>query len=276
LTGVKPEPLPLNILHSSAAVASTAVDVKKLRGMDRDWLAKEAAARATTPGGLEAAIRGDLEAILAKSLQVDPRARFQSAQEMSEEFRRYLLGYPVRTRPVGRLTRVRKWALRNKLAAGVGCVLLLAILFSAVGVAMRARDAARKRQIAQTRLHDLVRLTDVLAGELYQSLQGLEGSETAQAALLDSAHQTVDKLAAEQDHDAQLDLELAREYEKLARLEVSRKPLTAQIERRFEDDLDKEILMLNRLRPSDPEARRMRDRLPEMMQLRSAAQQQVR
>jgi eukaryotic-like serine/threonine-protein kinase len=263
LTGLRPSPLPVGVLHSGATRPGT---IKKLRDLDRNALASAAEARATTPRALMAAIQGDVEAILDKALRVDAKERFQSVQEMREEFWRVIYGYPIRTRPAGRLTRIYKWALRNRLAAALGVVLMLAVLFSIAGVVLQATEAARKRQIAQTRLHELVRLTDVLAGDLYESVHGLEGSEAAQAALLASAHQTVDKLAADDSGDAQLNLELAQEYEKLTKLDLSQKPPTPQNAKQFNDDLDKEIGILNRLKANDPEARRIRERLPRRMQ----------
>ena len=271
LTGLKPEPLPIGALHSSPGIMPPLAASKKLRGLNHDTLERLAAHRSTTPQALFAAIHGDLEAILNKALRLDPRERFQSAQELHDEFERYLLGYTILTRPVSWVTRIWKWMLRNRLAAALGCVFLLALLFSIVGVVRQATEAARKRQIAQTRLHDLVRLTDLLAGELYESVHGLQGSEAAQAALLNSAHQTIDKLAVEEDRDAQLELELAREYEKLARLELSRTPLTPEAVRQSSDDLAKESNILQRVDSKDPEAARIAGRLPELMRLRDAA-----
>jgi hypothetical protein len=171
------------------------------------------------------------------------------------------------------LRRNSKWVQRNKVAATLGCVFVLALLFSIVGVLRQATEAARKRQMAQNRLHDLVRLTDVLAGDLYQSVQGLQGADAAQAALLKSAHQTIDKLAADDSQDRQLDLELAREYEKLARLELSRTPLTPEALSRCGEDMTKEAGILNRIGKSDPEGKRLRGRLTETLQLRDAAAQ---
>lgn len=278
LTGLKPEPLPIGVLHSSPEIMSPLAASKKLRGLNHDSLELLAVQRATTPQALLAAIHGDLEAILAKALRLDPKERFQSAQELRDEFECYLLGYTILTRPASWATRFRKWILRNRLAAALGCVFLLALLFSIAGVVLQATEAARKRQIAQNRLHDLVRLTDLLAGDLYESVHGLQGSESAQAALLTSAHQTIDKLAVEDDRDAQLELELAREYEKLARLELARTPLTPEAVRQSTVDLDKESGILDRLEKlnkNDPEVAHLRARLPEMVQSRNAARQRL-
>ena len=274
LSGLQPELLPVSVLHSNPAVGGIS---KKLRALNHDSLERIAAARATTPSGLLASIHGDLEAILAKALRLDPKERFASAHELKDEFERVLLGYPILTRPVAWPARIRKWVLRNKLAAALGCVFLLVVLFSIAGVVRQSMEAARKRQIAQTRLHELVRLTDLLAGDLYDSVHGLQGSESAQAALLNSAHQTIDKLSAEDDRDAQLELELAREYEKLARLELGRTPLTAEALGKAQEDIAKEAAILKRMDSSDAEVARIEARLPQLMQSsKDAAKTQTR
>jgi eukaryotic-like serine/threonine-protein kinase len=276
LTGLEPQPLPIGILHSSSPIAVNAGASKKLRDLDHNSLEQIAATRATTPSGLVSAMTGDLEAILTKALRLDPKERFQSAQELHDEFERTLLGYPIQTRPARWPIRTWKWMRRNRLAASLGCVFLFVVLFSILGVIRQSTEAARKRQIAQTRLHELVRLTDLLAGELYESVHGLPGSGAAQASLLNSAHQTIDKLAADDDPDPQLGLELAQEYEKLARLELSRSPFTSDAARQASQDLQKEIDLLARLNASYPEAARLRSRFPQMLKLRDATVQKQR
>jgi serine/threonine protein kinase len=276
LTGLQPQPLPIGVLHSNSPIAASAGASKRLRDLDHGSIERIAAARVTPPSALLAALQGDLGAILSKALHLDPKERFQSAQELHDELKRTLHGYPIQTRPAGWTVRTWKWMLRNRLAASLGCVLLLVVLFSILGVIRQSIEAARKRQIAQTRLHELVRLTDLLAGDLYESVHGLQGSESAQAALLTSAHQTIDKLAGDDDRDIQLDFELAREYEKLARLELSHAPLTPEAARQSAADLEKEAALLDRLDQLDkgnPETARLRRQLPETTQLRNAALQ---
>lgn len=275
LAGVEPEILSPNVLQSNFPGPTPLPASRKLRLLDPEKFARIAAARATTSGGLEAAIHGDLEAIISKATRIDPKERFQSVQEMRDEFERHLLGYPIQTRPIGWLVRGYKMALRNRLAAIVGFVFILVVLFSVLGIVKKANEAARKRQIAQDRLHELVRLTDVLAGDLYHSLDGLEGAEPAQSALLNSAHQTMNQLASDDEQDAQLELELAGEYEKLARLELTRSRLGQRAIQQAADDLDKERALLDLLNHRDPNVVQLRARLPQMVQLLTAAKDQV-
>ncbi len=120
-----------------------------------------------TPAQLIAAFEGDMEAILAKSLCIDPAQRLQSVQQLHDELERYFFGYPILTRPASPWTHARKWVRRNRLAAAFGCVLLLVVFFSILGVVRQAAEASRKRQAAQTRLHELVRLTPIFSPESF-------------------------------------------------------------------------------------------------------------
>jgi len=271
LTGQPPRPIAIGVGASDVESQSTATSARSLKGLPRTSIEQIAASRDTTSDGFIASIRGDVEAILAKALLVDPRERFQSMQEMCDEFRRHLMGYPIHARPAGWVTRTRKWVLRNKLAASFALVFLLVAIFSVVGVVYQATNAAHKREIALTRLHDQVRLTDVLAGELYSSVHGLQGADKAQDALLKSARETIDTLAADEAKDPELSAELAQEYEKLARLELSRSPQTAEANRESIDELDRGLNMLSRLPANDPAFSEARQRIPELAHLRDEA-----
>ncbi len=258
LIGLAPLPVDPHSLVGSGLGASTRDPervaesiLRRLRHLNPTEAAAVANARRTSVSGLLAQVRGDIGAILAKALAANPRERFLSAQEIADEFQRHLLGYPIQIRPASSLTRGIKWVQRNRLAAAFGFLLVSVLLLSLIGVAWQATAAARKRQAAETQLHDLVRLTDSLAGELYGSLKTLPGSDAAQKALLDSAHETIQKLAVEEEGDPVLQLELVAEYDKLARLELSREPLTREALAQSAEDVDREMDLLRALSASD-------------------------
>jgi hypothetical protein len=267
ILGIPPELLPIAAVQTQTQHLSANAIAKKIGSLDKHTLQEIAERRSTTVGKFLSTVHGDIESILAKALQVKPNDRFQSVQEMHDEFHRYLLGYPIQTRPTGWLTGAKKWVLRNKVAAAFGFVLLAIVLVSVFGVVWRTHEASIKRQIAISRLHDLVRLTDSLAGELYDSVHGLQGSEAAQAALLKSAHETIHKLEIEHDSDLQLKLEMAREYEKLARLELSVTPQTSDSVRQSSDDVERELNILKSL-PASSDVRQLLDRVPKLNQMR--------
>jgi serine/threonine protein kinase len=83
------------------------------------------------PRQLNDKIPHDLETICLKAMAKSPARRYPSAQELAEDLRRFSSGEPIRARPIGWPERLKRWFLRNPVAAS----LLLAVsLGSAVGL----------------------------------------------------------------------------------------------------------------------------------------------
>ncbi len=55
----------------------------------------------------------DLEAVVHRCLEKDPRRRYRTAQAFADELDRYLHDEPVRARPPGSAARLWKWSLKN-------------------------------------------------------------------------------------------------------------------------------------------------------------------
>lgn len=108
-------------------------------------------------GGLDPALRGDVETILAKALAHEPGQRYDSARELADDLRRHLADLPIRARPAGRWYRARKFVRRHRgLVAGVlaGVVLLTVGLVSALVQADAARQAEQVARDEATRARD--------------------------------------------------------------------------------------------------------------------------
>ena len=59
----------------------------------------------------------DLETIVARCLESDPKARYQSAGALADDLEHWLRHEPIRARRVGIFTRGRKWVRRNPTSA---------------------------------------------------------------------------------------------------------------------------------------------------------------
>ncbi len=107
----------------------------------------------------------DLEAICLKCMARDPARRYQTAQQLTEDLRRYLDGRPTAARATGIAGQMWKWARRRPATASLIAVLALsAIILQGVVVryntrlrgevarADQARDAARAAATKSQRL----------------------------------------------------------------------------------------------------------------------------
>ena len=72
----------------------------------------------TRPSTTRRELRGDLENILLMALRKEPARRYASAEQFSEDLRRYLEGYPIVARQDTWSYRTSKFVRRNKAAVG--------------------------------------------------------------------------------------------------------------------------------------------------------------
>ena len=91
------------------------------------------------------ALRGDLDAILAKSLERDPKRRYPSAVDMRADLQRYLERRPIVARPASSFHRALKFVRRNALAVSLCCLLLMSLLGGGLFAGVQAHRAALAR-----------------------------------------------------------------------------------------------------------------------------------
>ena len=85
------------------------------------------------PRSVDARIPLDLETIVLKAIEKDPKARYQSAEAMAEDLRRFLADEPIKARQVGASERYWRWARRNPVIAILGGVLTALLVATTVG-----------------------------------------------------------------------------------------------------------------------------------------------
>jgi serine/threonine protein kinase/tetratricopeptide (TPR) repeat protein len=94
----------------------------------------------TRPPSTASELRGDLDTIVMKALRKEPSRRYGSAQELSEDIRRHLVGLPVLARPDTFGYRAAKFAGRHKAGvAGAAAAAVLIVGFSASTFVQSAR-----------------------------------------------------------------------------------------------------------------------------------------
>jgi serine/threonine-protein kinase len=110
---------------------------------------------AETVGGLEAkqlrrALTGDLDAIIAKALEVDPMRRYRSAEAFALDLERSRQHLPISARRISPTTLTLKFIRRHVLGVSMTLLLLLVLIGGSAGIAWQAVRAEREAQRATT------------------------------------------------------------------------------------------------------------------------------
>ena len=84
---------------------------------------------------------------MLKAVEKDPKARYASAEAMSEDLRRFLADEPIQARQVSAAERYWRWARRNPVIATLGGVLtalLVAVTVGSIVAAAYFKESARR------------------------------------------------------------------------------------------------------------------------------------
>ena len=109
----------------------------------------------------------DLVTVIHKAVEREPGRRYQKAQELAEDLRRFLDDRPVRARRISNLERLLRWARRNQgIAAALAAIafLLITVTIVAAVAAVRFRELADQNDLAR-RAADDERRNAVAAGD---------------------------------------------------------------------------------------------------------------
>lgn len=125
---------------------------------------------------LNPALRGDVETILGKALEKDPKRRYATPNELSADLRRYLAHRPISARPPSPAYFAKKFARRHRGLVAGGAIAALAITAGFVGVLEFAQRESQARELesdarlkesearaeSEDRLAELVRMSDII------------------------------------------------------------------------------------------------------------------
>jgi serine/threonine protein kinase len=107
------------------------------------------------------ALRGEVDAILAKAMQRQPDRRYATADALALDIERHLNGEPVSARPDSRVYRLRKVLRRHWMGVTAVAAVLLAVL-SGSGVALvqaqRAARSAERERVVKAFVTDVFRI----------------------------------------------------------------------------------------------------------------------
>jgi non-specific serine/threonine protein kinase/serine/threonine-protein kinase len=171
---------------------------------------------ASTAGNLSRPVRavpqGDLDNILRKALEKDPRQRYATAHEFAADIERHLKGLPIEALPASFSYRAAKFIRRNRLAVTAATLVCLAIAGGLVGTSLYAHRAHLEQVRAQRELAALRKLTQSFLFEFDDAIQNLPGSSAARELVVRRAVEYLDKVASEAGDDPVLLNDLADAY----------------------------------------------------------------
>ena len=103
------------------------------------------------------ALRGDLDAIIAKALESDPARRYRSAEAFADDLDRCQRHEPISARRIGRFSLIGKFVRRNRLPVALTAGLVFAFLAGSAGIGwegLRATREAKRAELEAQRAQD--------------------------------------------------------------------------------------------------------------------------
>ena len=174
------------------------------------------AEQATTGYGRFArTLRGELDNVVLKALKKTPEERYPSAEQLAEDLRRYLRGFPVAARPDTTSYRVRKFAQRHKSAAVAAGLFVAALIAGIITTSWQAHRADVERLRAERHLNDVRELTSVYLADVYDAVAYLPGGTKARKLLVENSIKYLAGLEREAADSPQLQRDLALAYDRL-------------------------------------------------------------
>jgi eukaryotic-like serine/threonine-protein kinase len=153
-----------------------------------------AAARRATPERLRQALTGDLDTIVGKALEKAPADRYATVAALADDLRLYRSHRPIRARAESRVYRLRKLVRRNRVAAALAAILMIALAGGVVGTVSQAARAAAERDFALRQLARAESVNDLNAFLLSDAAP--HGRPFTAGDLLTQAEQLLEKQSA--------------------------------------------------------------------------------
>jgi non-specific serine/threonine protein kinase/serine/threonine-protein kinase len=209
----EPEP-PSTVITRTVRVAARA-------GLDPSVLTPESVSRAREgrPERLRRRLAGDLDTIVLMALRKDPRRRYGSVLQLSDDLQRHLAARPVHAQRDTVAYRARKFVERNRTVVAGALVALVAVLVGAVAALWQAHLAGMERARAERRFAEVRQLATTFMFEFHDAIKDLDGSIRARQLLVEKATEHLDRLAVEADSDRVLQRELAMAYQQLGEIQ---------------------------------------------------------
>ena len=187
-----------------------AINRHSTRSLDQQLQSQHIAPPSRVVPGQRRALAGDLDAIVARAMALDPAARYASADALAADLQRHLSLQPVLARGNGRRYRAGRFVQRHALALAAGTAVLLALV-GGLGVALwQAEHARGQAQRAQAVQRFIVQVFNA------SHPQQAQGQAISAKALLDQGSKRLsEELKGQPEVRAELHLEIGGIYNAL-------------------------------------------------------------
>jgi tetratricopeptide (TPR) repeat protein len=126
-------------------------------------------------------LAGDVEIIVAKSLEKEKERRYDSADDLASDIRRFLRDEPIVARPASAMYQLRKFARRNRaLVGGIGVAAAILVVGTAVSLWQAVRATAAER-LAESRRNEAVASSQLAERRLTLADSALRVADSARA-----------------------------------------------------------------------------------------------
>jgi len=171
--------------------------------------------RADTTNRLRRRLAGDLDYVVLKALEVDPKRRYGSVDQLAQDVRRHLSGLPVLARGRSTTYLVSRFVRRHRAAVVSVGLVVAALVAGLVGTTWQASVARHERDLARRRFEDVRNLAHAVVFDIHDAIANLPGSTKARETLVLHAVRYLDDLSKEAKGDVSLQKELAGAYMKI-------------------------------------------------------------
>jgi eukaryotic-like serine/threonine-protein kinase len=134
-----------------------------------DELTTKAKRRSSDASKLLHQLKGDLDWIVMKCLEKDRTRRYETANGLGADLKRYLGNEPVLARPPGAGYKIQKFVRRHRGGVLAGSLVLLALLAGIVGTTWGLLDALKQKREADRQSRIAKHTTDFLTG-MFESI----------------------------------------------------------------------------------------------------------
>jgi eukaryotic-like serine/threonine-protein kinase len=179
--------------------------------------------RCDTPSKLKRRLSGDLDAIVMKAIRKEPKDRYGTVDQFSEDLRRHLRSEPVTAHKGTTRYFMRKFIARHQLAVTAAAIVTVSLVIGVVVTQREARIARANEVRAQQHFNDVRKLANTLVFEINDSIKDLRGSITARKLIVQRAVEYLETLSKDSANDPALLREIAAVYIKLGGIQGSRR-----------------------------------------------------